>query len=172
MQDNLKYCSIHKPFITDALEHVLESSVRVHSYPVFIDLIQIYDADPLVDDSLLYKASLKKELIGSIRPRRVLEYMISNIHPIKVSDSTLYHLVDIAANIASSNREADELLIQSIQILKRRVTIWKKWVNIRKKIKIQWMLYYWDNIASSHKYLPMIGREYVKGVHALSDILS
>lgn len=158
--------------INNISTEVIKTAVKVHSFYVFMETMKFTDEDPVKNDSLLKTASLKQEIIETIRPRKVLEYMIHAIHPLKVTHSTMHHLISIAANIASSTRDADIQLVRSIYTLKKRWTIWMKWKRVQGKVRQLWIYYYWENMSLRKYYTPHIGTEYIKSVHQLGYLLT
>ena len=146
---------------------VLYTAARVHSYPVFIETIEMTNINPVSDDKLLSEVARKNEIVVTVRPRQVFEYMINTIHPITPSESTLHYIVSIAATLASSNRDADIQLVQSIMNLKEKWYIWRRWKRIREKIKIRGIYHYWNEISLRKYYLPESGTEFLL---SLADI--
>ena len=153
-----------KPCIHQVAKEVLYTAASVHSYPVFIETIEMTNINPVKDDKLLSEAARKQEIVVTIRPRRVFEYMINAIHPITLTKSTLHHIVSIAAALAPSTRDADIQLVQSIVELKNKWNVWKNWKRIQEKIKIRAIYHYWQENSLKKYYLPDSGVEFLASI--------
>ncbi|AET42496.1 hypothetical protein EXVG_00311 [Emiliania huxleyi virus 202] len=150
-----------KGHINTIAKEVLYTAARVHSYPVFMETIEMTNINPVSDDKLLSEVARKNEIVVTVRPRQVFEYMINAIHPITPSESTLHHIISIAATLASSARDADKQLVQSIMELKEKWYIWRRWKRIQEKVKIKAIYHYWNEISLQKYYLPDTGVEFL-----------
>ena len=156
-----------KGHINTIAKEVLYTAARVHSYPVFMETIEMTNINPVSDDKLLSEVARKNEIVVTVRPRQVFEYMINAIHPITPSESTLHHIISIAATLASSTRDADIQLVQSIMELKEKWYIWRRWKRIQEKIKIKAIYHYWNEISLQKYYLPYTGVEFLLSLENL-----
>jgi len=143
-----------KPNIVILQTAALNAAINVQSYPVFMDIITTSNINIVKNDALLNKVSRKKENIINIRPRRVLEYIIEHIHPSKVTESTMFNLINIATHLTSSARDADCQLITCVKNLRTKWTIWQKWAKVKQYIIKRWVVLYWEEITLNKIYKP------------------
>jgi len=152
---------------------ILRAAVATHNFDIFTKIVANDTTfDPIATDELLHLAASKEDVLLAVRPRRLMEYMLSAIDVVRIHKNTMSRLLSVASRLTGvlAPNAADAALVRTITGVHAKWRVWQRWRTTRIKIRAYFFLAWWEERAMRAKYAPptvqngLGGEEYQKSV--------